>query len=65
MALLIAWLGWLLLACCGVQGQVSRESDAKAVFLLSFAQFIDWPPEAFQHVRRASTAVVMPSPARE
>jgi YfiR/HmsC-like len=35
------WLGAV------VQGQVSREYDVKAVFLLNFAQFIDWPPEAF------------------
>lgn len=29
------------------QAQVSREYDIKAVFLLNFAQFVDWPPQAF------------------
>jgi hypothetical protein len=30
------------------QAQVSRESDVKAVFLLNFAQFVEWPLDAFQ-----------------
>ncbi|MHC1764282.1 MAG: YfiR family protein [Verrucomicrobiia bacterium] len=29
------------------QAQVSREYDIKAVFLLNFAQFVEWPPQAF------------------
>ncbi|SRR6266511_1208512 len=28
-------------------GQVSKEYDLKATFLYNFAQFVDWPPEAF------------------
>lgn len=30
-----------------LRGQVSREYDVKAVFLFNFAQFVDWPAEAF------------------
>lgn len=29
------------------QAQVTREYDLKAVFLLNFAQFVEWPTEAF------------------
>ena len=29
-------------------GQVSREYQLKAVFLYNFAQFTEWPPDAFQ-----------------
>jgi YfiR/HmsC-like len=42
---------WLLLFCLGLNvacGQtVSREYPLKAVFLLNFAQFTDWPTNAF------------------
>lgn len=38
---------WLLLNGCAALGQVSREYDVKAVFLFNFAQFVDWPADAF------------------
>ncbi len=39
----------LLLAERGVAAQGARASEyeVKAVFLFNFAQFVDWPPEAF------------------
>ncbi len=37
----------LLLICFTLWGQVSREYDVKAVFLLNFFQFVQWPAEAF------------------
>jgi YfiR/HmsC-like len=44
-------LGVLLLALCGTQpgarGELS-EYDAKAAFLFHFAQFVEWPAEAFK-----------------
>jgi hypothetical protein len=36
-----------LLNGCAALGQVSREYDVKAVFLFNFAQFVDWPADAF------------------
>jgi hypothetical protein len=37
----------LIALCPGSDAQVSREYDVKAVFLLNFAQFVEWPSEAF------------------
>jgi YfiR/HmsC-like len=37
----------VLLACCVLRGQVSRDDDVKAGFLLHFAQFVEWPSQAF------------------
>lgn len=44
-ALLLVMLS--LVAVSEAQAQVSREYDIKAVFLLNFAQFVEWPAEAF------------------
>ncbi len=32
----------------GAQGNASSEYQVKAAFLFHFAQFVDWPPEAFK-----------------
>jgi hypothetical protein len=40
---LLAWAGPEVSA----QTTVSREYQVKAVFLFNFAQFVDWPPDAF------------------
>jgi hypothetical protein len=48
--LLGATLGVSLLAlsvAAAERGRVAREIDLKAVFLFNFAQFVEWPPEAF------------------
>jgi hypothetical protein len=39
----------LALACCGpiARGAEQGEYDMKAVFLLNFSQFVEWPAEAF------------------
>jgi hypothetical protein len=34
--------------CVAGQGNVSSEYQVKAAFLFHFAQFVDWPPEAFK-----------------
>jgi hypothetical protein len=43
---------WILLACLGLNGArgqtVSHEYPLKAVFLFNFAQFTDWPTNAFE-----------------
>lgn len=31
----------------GAQGSRFKEAEVKAVFLLNFAKFVEWPPEAF------------------
>ncbi len=41
--LLLFTTGWQLAA----QPAVSKESAVRAVFLFNFAQFVDWPPQAF------------------
>jgi hypothetical protein len=46
MAVAVSCLGFFCGAAALV-GQVSREYDVKAVFLLNFAQFVEWPPESF------------------
>ena len=42
-------LGWLL-ACASTEARtaVAREYQLKAVFLFNFAQFVAWPPTAFE-----------------
>jgi len=45
-----AWaLTFALFAAASLAGQVSREYDVKAAFLLNFATFVEWPPEVFAH----------------
>lgn len=39
-----------------VEAKVSQEYDLKAVFLLNFARFVDWPADAFQN---AGTPIVI------
>ena len=43
------WSVLLLLGCMELSAQAvtSPEYQVKAVFLFNFAQFVDWPPEAF------------------
>ncbi len=38
-------------AVAGGGPRVTREYDLKAAFLFNFAQFVDWPPEAFANDR--------------
>jgi len=57
-------LVWLLMAAQLFSGSLdlaaqtapSREHQVKAVFLFNFAQFVEWPPQAFPE---AATAVVV------
>ena len=47
-----AWLvlsAWLLSGALGLSAQTEapREYQLKAVFLFNFAQFVEWPPQAF------------------
>jgi len=44
----------VLLVCAARLGAQTKASEAqvKAVFLFNFAQFVDWPPEAFRTRRR-------------
>lgn len=37
----------LLLGASGLGAKGVREHDVKAAFLLNFARFVEWPPEAF------------------
>src|ERR1051325_1173453 len=37
----------LLSVMCSVRGQTSKEYQIKAAFLFNFAQYVEWPPEAF------------------
>src|SRR6266478_1969716 len=40
---------WIVFALSwSLAAQVFREYDLKALFLYNFAQFVDWPPEAFE-----------------
>lgn len=43
-------IAWLVFAASEVaaQGNLSGEYQVKAAFLFHFAQFVDWPPEAFK-----------------
>src|SRR4051812_4628601 len=43
----LLWLGVCLLCCSNLAAQVFKEYDLKALFLYNFAQFVDWPAEAF------------------
>ena len=44
---LLLWLA-LCLVCAGkLPAQVFKEYDLKALFVYNFAQFVEWPPEAF------------------
>jgi hypothetical protein len=45
----LAALAWLLLAGPAATAQIplAHEYQIKAVFLFNFAQFVDWPPQAF------------------
>jgi hypothetical protein len=47
LGLLVAFV--FIIAMGGIQGQerISREYQIKGVFLFNFAQFTEWPPEAF------------------
>lgn len=45
-----AWAALLLFACCvcaAAQAGPDRDHRVKAVFLFNFAQFVDWPEQAF------------------
>jgi len=44
---LLLWLGFCLLCIGNLSAQVLKEYDLKAVFLYNFAQFVEWPAEAF------------------
>ena len=44
---LLLWLAACLLYSGKVPAQVFKEYDLKALFLYNFAQFVDWPAEAF------------------
>lgn len=46
-SLVLALLSLIPAGLCAAQAQVSREYDVKAVFLLNFAQFVEWPAAAF------------------
>jgi len=48
-AVLLAAIGWLGLSVFTVSAnpEVYREYEVKAVFLFNFAQFIEWPQDAF------------------
>jgi hypothetical protein len=54
-------LSCLVLLWSGVDlfGQVSREYDVKAVFCLNFAQFVEWPTEAFPDSRTPITIGIL------
>ncbi len=43
----LLWLGFCFLCTGNLSAQVLKEYDLKAVFLYNFAQFVEWPPEAF------------------
>jgi len=51
-----AWLTWLLslvlfqsvASAAPLSGAIPAEYQLKAVFLFNFAQFVEWPPHAFQ-----------------
>src|ERR1051325_2122547 len=46
---------WILLLFGGLESPgetaLPREYQLKAIFLFNFAQFVDWPPEAFPEAR--------------
>ena len=44
------------LGAAEIRGKLTREYDLKAAFLFNFAQFVEWPPEAFPE---ASTPFVI------
>lgn len=48
-----SWILWGMLVLGGqpLAGNpgLSREFQVKAVFLYNFVQFVDWPPDAFEH----------------
>ena len=56
LALLSAASLLLLAHPSGAAARVTQEYDLKAVFLLNFARFVDWPADAFQ---AASTPIVI------
>jgi hypothetical protein len=43
----VLWLGWLAFATTSVSAQAPNEYQVKALFLLRFAQFVEWPDTAF------------------
>jgi hypothetical protein len=49
------WLAVLLLMAAGapraLKGETTGEYDVKAAFLYHFAQFVEWPPEAFHDAK--------------
>src|SRR5580704_16280019 len=50
----------LLLVCCGrLRAQGPKEYEVKAVFLLNFAKFVDWPPSAFPSSDSPVTICIM------
>lgn len=46
--LLLVTLVFLVSGASETRGAAARDYDLKAVFLYNFAQFVDWPPEAFR-----------------
>ena len=40
-------------------GQTSREYDLKAAFLFNFAQFVEWPPQAFADANSPITIAIL------
>jgi hypothetical protein len=61
-------LAWLMFAGSGLEvaaeGNVSSEYQVKAAFLFHFAQFVDWPPEAFKDAGSPLTYFVGRLPAQ-
>jgi hypothetical protein len=43
----VLWLGWLAFATTSVSAQAPSEYQVKALFLLRFAQFVEWPDTTF------------------
>jgi hypothetical protein len=50
-----ASLGILFAPCTGKCGDVDADARTKALDLLNFAQYVDWPPEAFGATNQAIT----------
>jgi hypothetical protein len=53
------WLAVLLVMAArapqALKGQTTGEYDVKAAFLYHFAQFVEWPPEAFHDAKSPLT----------
>jgi hypothetical protein len=61
-------LAWIMFAGSGLEaaaeGNASSEYQVKAAFLFHFAQFVDWPPEAFKDAGSPLTYFVERLPAQ-